>query len=100
VKKIHLSSSLLTPSFFPRCRPTLAAALLPTRAHTRSLTAGSQDNGNGKLLLPQLDRLHLAFKRSVKALFASCPVSLSHKSLYSKLIATLDRTTTNIDGTP
>jgi hypothetical protein len=26
--------------------------------------AGSQDNGNGKLLLPQLDRLHLAFKRS------------------------------------
>ena len=36
----------------------------------------------------------------VKALFASCPVSLSHKSLYSKLIATLDRTTTNIDGTP
>ena len=25
---------------------------------------GSQDNGNGKLLLPQLDRLHLAFKRS------------------------------------
>ena len=35
-----------------------------------------------------------------KAFFASCPVSLSHKSLYSKLIATLDRTTTNIDGTP
>jgi hypothetical protein len=31
--------------------------------------------------------------RYVKALFASCPVSLSHKSLYSKLIATLDRTT-------
>ena len=26
--------------------------------------AGSQDNGNGKLLLLQLDRLHLAFKRS------------------------------------
>jgi hypothetical protein len=26
--------------------------------------AGSQDNGNGKLLLPQLNRLHLAFKRS------------------------------------
>ena len=26
--------------------------------------AGSQDNSNGKLLLPQLDRLHLAFKRS------------------------------------
>jgi hypothetical protein len=26
--------------------------------------AGSQDNGNGKLLLPQLDRLHLAFMRS------------------------------------
>jgi hypothetical protein len=26
--------------------------------------AGSQDNGNGKLLLTQLDRLHLAFKRS------------------------------------
>ena len=26
-------------------------------------TAGSQDNSNGKLLLPQLDRLHLAFKR-------------------------------------
>ena len=25
--------------------------------------AGSQDNSNGKLLLPQLDRLHLAFKR-------------------------------------
>jgi hypothetical protein len=26
--------------------------------------AGSQDNCNGKFLLPQLDRLHLAFKRS------------------------------------
>ena len=26
--------------------------------------AGSQDNDNGKLLLPQLDRLHLAFERS------------------------------------
>jgi hypothetical protein len=26
--------------------------------------AGSQDNSNCKLLLPQLDRLHLAFKRS------------------------------------
>ena len=25
--------------------------------------AGSQDNSNGKLLLPQLDSLHLAFKR-------------------------------------
>ncbi len=25
--------------------------------------AGSQDNSNGNLLLPQLDRLHLAFKR-------------------------------------
>jgi hypothetical protein len=32
-------------------------------AHPQS-HAGSQDNGNGKLLLPQLDRLHLAFKRS------------------------------------
>ena len=38
--------------------------------------------------------------QGAKALFASCPVSLSHKSLYSKLIATLDQTTTNIDGTP
>jgi hypothetical protein len=37
---------------------------------------------------------------AAKALFASCPVSLWHKSLYSKLMATLDRTTTNIDGTP
>jgi hypothetical protein len=26
--------------------------------------AGAQDNGNGKFLLPQLDRLHLAFMRS------------------------------------
>jgi len=25
--------------------------------------AGSQDNSNGKLLLPHLDRLHLAFKQ-------------------------------------
>jgi hypothetical protein len=26
--------------------------------------AGSQDNGNGKLVLPQLNRLHEAFKRN------------------------------------
>jgi hypothetical protein len=32
-------------------------------AHPQPHT-GSQDNGNGKLLLPQLDRLHLAFMRS------------------------------------
>jgi hypothetical protein len=37
--------------------------------------------------------LEFKFLEVVKALFASCPVSLSHKSLYSKLIATLDRTT-------
>ena len=35
-----------------------------SRAQTRSLHAGSQDNGNGKLILPQLNRLHEAFKRS------------------------------------
>jgi hypothetical protein len=40
------------------------------------------------------------FRYHAMAFIASCPVSLSHKSLYSKLIATLDRTTTNIDGTP
>ena len=33
--------------------------------------AGSQDNGNGKLLLSQLDRPHLAFKRSQVSLSAS-----------------------------
>ena len=40
--------------------------------------------------------IHAQVRPGAKALFASCPVSLSHKSLYS----TLDRTTTNIDGTP
>jgi hypothetical protein len=33
--------------------------------------AGSQDNGNGKLVLPQLNRLHEAFKRSQVPLPAS-----------------------------
>jgi hypothetical protein len=37
---------------------------------------------------------------NVKALFASCPVSLSHKVFTQNFIATLDRTTTIIDGTP
>ena len=33
-------------------------------ATPQSQPAGSQDNGNGKLVLPQLNRLHEAFKRS------------------------------------
>ena len=45
--------------------PTPAAIRWRRRSRQRGRTpAGSQDNINGKLLLPQLDRLHLAFQRS------------------------------------
>jgi hypothetical protein len=40
------------------------AARLPAGANLQPQPAGSQDNGNGKLVLPQLNRLHEAFKRS------------------------------------
>jgi hypothetical protein len=54
----------------PRSRPNVLSrkvagggAAANAGAHPQP-HAGSQDNGNSKLLLPQLDRLHLAFKRS------------------------------------
>jgi hypothetical protein len=37
--------------------------------------AGSQDHGNGKLLLPQLDCLHLAFKRPKSVIPTQCLVT-------------------------
>jgi hypothetical protein len=45
-------------------RHPLAVELRPTQAHTQPQHAGSQDDGNGKLVLPQLNRLHEAFKRN------------------------------------
>ena len=41
-----------------------AAARLPAGANPQPQPAGSQDNGNVKLVLPQLTRLHEAFKGS------------------------------------
>jgi hypothetical protein len=52
------------------------------------------------LLPPCIPCIEAGLRRGAKALLASCPASLLHKSLYSKLMATLDRTTTNIDRTP
>jgi len=40
------------------------AAALHAGANPQPQPAGSQDNGHGKLVLPQLNRLHEAFKRS------------------------------------
>lgn len=43
---------------------TQAAVLLPAGANPQPQPAGSEDNCNGKLVLPQLNCLHEAFKWS------------------------------------
>ena len=44
--------------------PSVQAAALHAGANPQPQPAGSQDNGQGKFVLPQLNRLHEAFKRS------------------------------------
>jgi len=48
----------------PRSRPNAGGGAAANAGAHPQPHAGSQDNCNGKVLLPQLDRLHLAFKRS------------------------------------
>jgi hypothetical protein len=71
VLRLHRLASSSTTSAAAR-RPTqLAAARLPAGANPQTQPAGSQDNGNGKLVLPQLNRLHEAVTRSQVSPLAS-----------------------------
>ena len=64
----------------PRSRPRRGGAAANAGAHPQP-HAGSQDNGNGKLLLPQLDLLHLAFTRSQVSPSASPALRTSRPSI-------------------
>ena len=48
----------------PPSAQAAARLLIFAGANPQPQPAGSQDHGNGKLVLPQLNRLHEAFKRS------------------------------------
>jgi hypothetical protein len=53
------------PASAPQAPPSAGgSAAVHADANPQPQPAGSQDNGNGKLVLPQLNRLHEAFKRS------------------------------------
>ena len=77
-----------------------------TRTHQPPLPqpqkAGSQDNGNGKLVLPQVNRLHEAFKRSQipswcrQALKTSSPTRTSENLNAQQNAATHENLTTKI----
>ena len=59
--RLHRSAGSSTTSAAVRAGGSAAAH---AGAHAQHQPVGSQDNGNGKLVLPQLNRLHEAFKRS------------------------------------
>jgi hypothetical protein len=48
----------------PSAVGAVGSAAANAGANTQPQPAGTQDNGNGKLVLPQLNRFHEAFKRS------------------------------------